>query len=146
MRFRAWCVVPLALALAPAGPAASQTDAIAAVQRAEQARFDAQVRRDTAALRQLLGADLTYIHSNALVENRDHFIETIALGRIVYDSLVPVEMRRRVYGETVVGDGQVRVQVQMNGETIRVDLLVTTVHVRRDGRWQLVAWQSTRAQ
>jgi hypothetical protein len=144
MRFRAWLVVPLALALA--APAAAQDGAIAGVERSEHARFDAQVRRDTSALRRLLGADLTYIHSNGLVETRDHFIETVALRRIVYDSLVPVEMRRRVFGETVVGDGKVRVQVQMSGQTIRVDLLVTTVHVRRDGRWQLVAWQSTRAQ
>jgi len=144
VRRRAWWIAPLAIALA--GPAASQTDPLGGVQRSEQARFDAQVRRDTSALRRLLGDDLTYIHSNALVESKDHFIETIALGRIVYDSLVPVEMRRRVFGEAVVSDGKVRVQVQMNGQTVRADLLVTTVHVRRDGRWQLVAWQSTRDQ
>ncbi len=119
-------------------------DPAAEVRVAELARFDAQVKRDTAALGRLLADELRYVHSSALVETKQHFIETVATGRIVYDSLVPVEMHHRVYGETAVGSGQVRVQVEMDGKTLRVDLLFTTVHVRQHGRWRLVAWQSTR--
>jgi hypothetical protein len=136
----------LLLAVAGAAPAgAAAQDPAAAVRAAELARFAAQTSRDTAALRSLLADELTYIHSNALVESKDHFIETVATGRIVYDSLVPADLRHRVYGETAVGHGRVRVQVRMNGQTVRVDLLFTTVHVRRNGRWRLAAWQSTRA-
>jgi len=136
----------LALALVALGPVAvaRPQDPAAAVRAAELARFAAQTSRDTAALRSLLDDDLRYVHSNALVESKDHFIETVATGRIVYDSLVPVEMSHRLYGETAVGTGRVRVQVQMNGQVVRVDLLFTTVHVRRPGGWRLVAWQSTR--
>jgi hypothetical protein len=119
-------------------------DPPSALRAAEEARFDAQVKRDTAALRTLLADDLVYIHSNALTETKSHFIETVATGRIVYDSLVPVELHHRIYGQTAVGTGKVRVQVQMNGRTLRVDLLFTTVHVRQAGRWRLVSWQSTR--
>ena len=110
----------------------------------EVARFEAQVKRDTAALRALLGDDLVYIHSNALTESKSDFLETVTTGRIVYDSLVPVEMHHRIYGQAAVGNGKVRVQVQMNGRTLRVDLLFTTVHVRQAGGWRLVSWQSTR--
>ncbi len=119
-------------------------DPMVNVRAAELARFGAQVKRDTAALRALLADDMLYVHSNALTETKEHFIETVATGRIVYDSLVPVEMKHRVYGQTAVGNGRVRVQVQTNGQTLRVDLLFTTVHVRQQGRWRLVAWQSTR--
>jgi len=140
--------VTFALAMLPgiAAMARAQNSAKAEVRSAELARFSAQIRRDTAALRSLLGDDLTYIHSNALTETKSHFIETIVTGRIVYDSLVPVELDHRVYGNTAVGNGKVRAQVQMNGQTLKVDLIFTTVLVRRHGRWQLVAWQSTRAQ
>jgi len=119
-------------------------DPAAAVRAAELARFDAQVKRDTAALGRLLADELRYVHSSALIETKRHFIETVATGRIVYDSLVPVEMHHRIYGQTAVGAGEVRVQVEMDGKTLRVNLLFTTVHVRQHGRWQLVAWQSTR--
>ena len=131
--------------LVAAGLALSRAqDPAAAVRAAELARFEAQVKRDTVALGRLLADELRYVHSSALVETKQHFIETVATGRIVYDSLVPVEMSHRVYGETAVGTGEVRVQVEMEGKTLRVNLLFTTVHVRQQGRWRLVAWQSTR--
>jgi hypothetical protein len=134
----------LAISLATwAGPLAGQepsTDVAAA----ERARFAAQMKRDTAALRTLLANDLVYIHSNALVESKEHFIETVATGRIVYEEIVPLEMSHRIFGTTAVGNGKVRVGVQMNGQKLVVDLLFTTVQVRQNGRWELVAWQSTR--
>lgn len=118
----------------------------AAVVRAERERFRAQVARDTAALRNLLDDDLVYVHSNALIENKGHFIETVGTGRIVYDSLVPVHMTHRRYGSTAVGNGRVRAVVRMNGQPpVSVDLLFTTVLLQRKGRWRLASWQSTRA-
>ena len=135
----------LACGLAMPGDAPAQTTTQTELQRAELARFEAQVHRDTAALRRLLGDDLVYIHSNGLVESKEHFIETVATKRIVYDSVIPLDMSHRVFGETAVGNGKVRVQAQMGGQTLRVELLFTTVHVRRRVVWQLVAWQSTRA-
>ena len=119
----------------------------AAVVRAERDRFRAQVARDTAALRNLLDEDLVYIHSNALIESKGHFIETVGTGRIVYNSLVPVHMTHRLYGSTAVGNGRVRAVVRMNGQPpVSVDLLFTTVLIQRSGRWRLASWQSTRAQ
>ena len=119
-------------------------DAASELRAAEIARFEAQVKRDTSTLQKLLADDLVYIHSNALTESKSHFIETVATGRIVYDSLVPAEVHHRIYGQTAVGNGKLRVQVRMNGQTLRVDLLFTTVHVRQAGVWRLVSWQSTR--
>ncbi len=118
----------------------------AAVARAERDRFRAQVARDTAALGTLLDDDLVYVHSNALIENKARFIETIATGRIGYDSLVPVQMTHRVHGSTAVGNGRVHAVVRMNGQNLSVDLLFTTVLLHRNGRWRLVNWQSTLAQ
>lgn len=117
-----------------------------AVAAALQAQWTAQVVRDTVALRNLLGDDLVYIHSNALVEDKAGFIRTVATGTIVYHDVSPLEMTYRVMGATVVGNGRVRVRVELGGQDLTLELLVTTVHVRRDGRWQLAAWQSTRVQ
>jgi hypothetical protein len=119
---------------------------VMAAAQSERDRFRAQVARDTAALRNLLDDDLVYVHSNGLIESKAHFIETVATGRIGYDSLVPGQMVHRLYGSTAVGNGRVRAVVRMNGQNLAVDLLFTTVLVRRNGRWRLVSWQSTRAQ
>jgi hypothetical protein len=110
------------------------------------ARFKAQVAGDTAALRNLLGDELVYTHSNGLTETKTHFLETIATRKIGYDSLVPVTLTHRVYGEAAVGHGKVRAQVQIGGQTIKMGLLFATVHVKRGNRWQLVAWQSTKTE
>lgn len=112
--------------------------------RVERTRFTAQVERDTAALRNVLGEDLVYIHSNGLIEGKAHFIESVVTGRIAYDSVVPLEMEHRVDGATAIGNGRVRVQVRLAGQLARAELLFSTVHIRRQGRWRLVNWQSTR--
>ncbi|MGE0439323.1 MAG: family 16 glycoside hydrolase [Gemmatimonadales bacterium] len=119
---------------------------LAAVEAAELDRFKAQMTGDTTALRNLLGDELRYVHSNALIESKAHFIETVASGRIRYDDIAVVDMTHRLYGPMAVGSGKVRVAVTMGGQALAVDLLFTTVLANRDGRWQLVAWQSTRAQ
>lgn len=125
-------------------PALEATAAERELLDAELGRFDAQVRRDTAALRNFFGDDLVYIHSNALVESKEHFIESVATGRIQYDSLVPIRVGHRIEGLSAIGTGRVRVQARLNGVLARLELLFTTVHVRRQGRWRLVQWQSTR--
>lgn len=137
----------LGLLVAVASPVMGQHQSADALEAADRARFEAQIRRDTAALRTLLGDDLVYVHSNALVESKAHFLETVATGRIRYLAMVPLESRYRVFGTTAVGNGTVRVRVQVNGqEPVEVGLLFTAVHVQRRGRWELVAWQSTKAQ
>ncbi|MEO8448630.1 MAG: nuclear transport factor 2 family protein [Gemmatimonadota bacterium] len=128
-----------------ASPLAAQAGSRARVRAAELERFDAQIKRDTMVLKRLLGEDLIYVHSNGLTESKAHFIETVATGRIQYDSLVPVKLEHRVYGTTAVGNGRVHVQVEMGGQTVKVDLLFTTVLLERKGKWELISWQSTRA-
>jgi len=119
-----------------AGPVAAQAGSTSArVRAAELERFDAQVKRDTIALKRLLGEDLIYVHSNGLTESKAHFIETVATGRIQYDSLVPLKLEHRIYGTTAVGNGRVHVQVEMGGQTVKVDLLFTTVLLERRGHW-----------
>lgn len=143
----AWTgVLMVLLGGSPGIAGASQDTAARVVAAAQRAQWAAQVARDTAALRNLLGDDLVYIHSNALVEDKAGFLRSVATGSIVYRDILPLEMTYREYGTTVLGNGKVRVRVQLEGRELTVDLLVTTVHVRRDGRWELVTWQSTRAQ
>jgi len=111
----------------------------------ELSRFDAMRRADTAAIRLLLAEELLYTHSNAMAESREHHLEAIARGTTVYESLAPVVVRYALHGlDFALGNGVVRAKGLLNSAPFDVILRVTTVHAWREGRWQLLSWQSTR--
>ena len=110
----------------------------------EQSRFEAMMRGDTAALRRLLSAELVYTHSNGMVETREVHLAAIGSRKTVYESLAPVALSYHFYGELAVGTGEVKSKGTLDGTAFDVRLRVSTVHQRREGRWQLLLWQSTR--
>ena len=68
----------IALAAAPRGQAAkAAAGAEQAVLKADNARFDAMVKADGAALEKLLADELSYTHSNAQVQDKAAFIGEI---------------------------------------------------------------------
>ena len=131
-----------ALALLLSGP--GQGDPLEALRQAENRRFAAMVRADTAALRPLLDDGLSYTHSNAMVETKESHLAAIGTRRTVYQAITPVSLSYRLVGELAIGTGIVSAQGSLEGAAFEVKLRVTTVHVRRDGTWRLLAWQSTR--
>ena len=115
----------------------------AAVFAAETARFQAQTKRDAAALDALLHEELYYLHSNGLIESKKDFINSVRGGKIVYASMEATDRRLRVYGKTAVLTGLVTVSGQYQGKEFELGLYYTSVYRKRRGRWQLVNWQST---
>ena len=55
-----------------------------------------------------------------------------------------VENKPRLYGDFVVINGRAHVTVNLDGKEQTFDLSYTDVFVKRDGRFQMIAWQSTR--
>lgn len=122
----------------------TSSDAESIVRQLEQKRFAAMIARDTATLDPLLADDLTYTHSNALLENKRHFLETITNRGIEYFVMTPRQTTTRVYDGLVVVNGLVDVQVKVAGAPQTLTLRYTDAWVNRDGRWQMILWQSTR--
>lgn len=123
---------------------AAQGSAAEAVKAAEMARFTAQTTNDFKALDALLGDDLTYTHSSAAVDTKATYIESMRSGAVKYESIEPRDVQVRVYGTTAVITGAGRFKVTARGQALDNQLRFTDVWVLRDGRWQMVAWQSTR--
>ena len=121
-----------------------QTTAADAVRAAESQRLRALVTADYAALDRLLADDLTYTHSTAKLDTKATYLEPLVSGRTRYQSLEPSDVQVRVYGTTGVVTGILRSVALVAGKESRTDMRFTNVWVRRDGRWQMVAWQSTR--
>jgi len=138
-------VLALAGALLSSSVLAEPTaDAAEAVKQAELARFRAMTTNDLPALEASLGDDLIYTHSSASVDTKASYVGSIRSGALKYVSVEPSEMKVRVYGTTAVITAMAKVTSISNGQTMNNQLRYTDIWVLRDGRWQMVGWQSTR--
>ncbi len=114
------------------------------VELAERRRFDAMVAQDVAKLEPMLAEELYYGHSTGKVENKPQFLESIRSGSFRYHAIEVKHVDVRLYDETAILTGLVHVRVAIDGKPLETDLRYSDAYVRRDGRWQLVAWQSVR--
>ncbi len=111
----------------------------------EKRRFDAQLTKDTRALNDILADDLVYTHSNGNQDSKKTFVESIASGKQVYQAIEISADTVRLYGsDLAVVTGQMKTTAVVNGNTNDLRLRYTDVYARRNGRWQMVAWQSAR--
>ena len=115
-----------------------------AVKAAELGRFTAQTTNDFKALDALLGADMVYTHSSAAVDDKASFIESMRSGAVKYESNQPRDLKIRVYGTTAVITGAGRFRSTPGGRPSTISCASPMSGVLRDGRWQMVSWQSTR--
>lgn len=114
------------------------------IEQVERRRFAAMVAQDVATLEPMLAEELRYVHSNGQLENKPQFIETIRSGRLRYLAITVQELDVRTYGDVAVLDGLLTADAQAGNQPVKLTLRFIDVYVNRDGRWQLVAWQSTR--
>jgi uncharacterized protein (TIGR02246 family) len=126
---------------APADTAAEQ-----AVRAVDAARIQATVSNDMQALDNLLGDDLTYTHSSGVMESKAQVLDKLRSGVTRYHTITPSDVQVRVYGDTAVMTGRAAINVTVDGKTSDLLLRFTSVYAHRDGKWQFVAWQSTRIQ
>jgi ketosteroid isomerase-like protein len=114
------------------------------VLQADADRFAAMVKGDLAALDRLLAIELTYIHSNARLEDKHAFLYGIRSGGTKYLKIIPTERQAHVMGNVAVITGVAAVHAIDRGQDLDITIRYTNVHVLRDGRWQMVSWQATR--
>lgn len=129
-------------ASAPQGQSSGQAEQ--EVRELELRRFKALTDQDTAALDQILSDDLTYTHSSAHVDTKATYIASIRSGELKYVSIVPDELKVRVYGSAAVITGRAEFKSKSHGQAATMQLRFTDTYVRQNGRWQMVAWESTR--
>ncbi len=124
--------------------AGAENLAEAAVLKREEARLQAMVKADLAALEDILADDLSYVHSSGSVDSKREFVDAIRTGRLKYKQVDREGVAVRVYADVAVVTGRGRFQVRSGEDDLDVRLRFTDVYVKRGGKWRMVAWQSTR--
>jgi hypothetical protein len=114
---------------------------------AENARTAALERNDVPALDKILGDDLTYVHASGKVDTKTSMLEAIRSGQIRYASWQVKSMHVRVIGDAAVLNGEYLVRVtdhRVQPDPFDINILILSVYAKRGGRWQQIAWESTR--
>ncbi len=123
----------------------SGTDKVAdEILRIDALRFAAMTRGDLLELNRILADDLTYTHLTGVTESKKEFLAGIESGNLKYVSIESDDTRARVYADSAIINGRARVKVISRGQEQSFTIRYIDVYVRRVGKWQMVAWQSSR--
>lgn len=118
-------------------------DLAAAVIEADSARYRAMIKLDTAALDRIFSDDLIYMHSTGAIDTKASLVGALLERKFAFKSAETAETTVRIYGDTAVFNGRVRLVVEVAGTDHHAFSGFTTVWVRRESVWTLVHWQST---
>lgn len=115
---------------------------IAQIEALDNQRTQAILSRNFTALEPLMGDDLRYIHSSAVQENKAEYLEKLTRGHYLYRGLDVQQREYRVLGDVVLVNGDLRIDVEVQGTRKVVLSRYLQVWARRASGWQMVSWQS----
>jgi len=104
---------------------------------------EAVVKRDTTTLQRLYADEYLFTDTGGDVWNKEQDIASIASGTYVGTSFNLDDMKVHIYRRVAVVTGSNDMKATYNGKDISGKYRFTDVFVKRSGRWQCVATQST---
>jgi ketosteroid isomerase-like protein len=113
------------------------------IKELEDLRWRAQIYEDVDTLRRLFADEMSYTHSNALVDTKDSYLEAIANKVFDYRAEQRSDTTIRIVDDTALVTGRIAITVVAGGAERNLDARYSVVWVRRDDSWQFLCWQST---
>lgn len=110
----------------------------------EAARREAMLAADVPALASLFGDDLVWVHASSILDDKTSLLEKFEKGRLRCFRLDHSEIAIRSYGEVVLIQGRLEMDVALDGGRRVAVNRYTAVWASGHGPARLVLWQSTR--
>lgn len=104
---------------------------------------DAVVKRDAAFVERVWGEDFLYTGVRGELKNKADIVSELKAGDLHFDVMKFDDIRVRVYGDTAVTTGLATTKGRSKQGEISGEFRYTRVYVKRQGAWQLVAFQGT---
>ncbi len=111
---------------------------------AEDARYAAQMGDDYGALQKLLGEDLVYIHSSAVVDTKASYIDSMKSGTVKYRVMRRSDVTVRTYGCVAIISGLGNFDVTVKGQDLAVEIRFHSIWAKRDRGLEFISWEATR--
>ncbi|HEX2694415.1 MAG TPA: nuclear transport factor 2 family protein [Acidobacteriota bacterium] len=136
------CVVVLVFAVAAWAQTAVQPKGGSAEQellKLEQDWTNAAVKADLAFLDQILAEDWVFTDPEGVVWTKAQSQAALKSGEDVITSMVPDDMKARVYGDAAVVTGRNTTKETLKGKDVSGLYRWTDTWIKKAGRWQCVA-------
>ena len=121
--------------LASTSPSAELVGAIEGLRRAF-------VNADQAALNAFMHPNMSFGHSNGLIQTREEFVRSVVSGAEVFNSLNITQHDNRIVGDMAIARHRFIADITFQGKDISVDLGELQVWRRTEGSWRLFARQA----
>jgi len=132
-------VVPFVPAMQEAVP---EREAIAML---EKRTAEALLSADTSMLDKLWVDDFTYTAPNGTMLTKAAYLSKLRTHELEYETLAPVRIAVRLYGETALVSGNAIVKGRAGDQAISSGIeSYLTVYMKRDGSWRQVATHAAR--
>jgi ketosteroid isomerase-like protein len=122
------------------GPARADTEQ--EINQIEERRYETMAAADTQGLAQILADEFVYHQPTGNVASKAMYLQQIGSGKVKIKTFERYGVTVHVYGDTATAMGSTRLDIELDGQSRKVDLAYLNVWVKRDGRWQLAARQS----
>jgi ketosteroid isomerase-like protein len=113
------------------------------IMRMERDRAAAVVKGDVATLEGLTSDDYVLINANGQLSDKAGTMNAIKTGVIKLTANDVSDMKVRVYGDTAIVTGKSTAKGTIGGVELKGPLMFTRVYVKKNGKWQSVAFQQT---
>jgi ketosteroid isomerase-like protein len=120
-----------------------QTTVERQIESLEEARNQAVLHGDVAALDRMTSDDYTFITLRGELRTKSDILKGFASGSFHYESRQISDLRVRVYGDTAIVSGRSMQKGMENGKDYSGDYRFTRVYVKEKGHWVTVALQTT---
>lgn len=141
---RVFVAAAFSLATLTAVPAQAQGASVEEqIKKMERDRAAAVVKGDVAMLEGLTADDYTLINANGQVSDKATTMNNIKTGNIKLTANEVSDLKVRVYGDTAVVIGKSSAKGTIGGRELKGPVMFTRVYVKKNGRWQSVAFQQT---
>ena len=116
------------------------------LEQAHEQRIRALLEADTAALAEVVGEDLTFVSSSGQVMSRAEVVAAFEAGTMRIERMDCTDVSTRIYGDTGIVLYQADTKMIHGDDTVEGLTRSTTIYVRRDGGWQMVAQHQSRVE
>lgn len=105
---------------------------------------NALVAKDSVALSKVLANDVTYGHTNAMIQTKAELIRDAVSLVQDYKSIEPSEMKIRIYDNTAIVNMNSKVVMNYQNQPLELSMKITFTWIKKNKDWQLVARQAVK--
>jgi hypothetical protein len=114
-----------------------------AILAVDNERYEAMQKKDMAALDRLHADGLVFINTKGRMLNKAEYMEEIRSGNLKFLSVETDDYTFCIYGDTVIMSGRAKSVVEYHGVVNKRPRRFTSVFIKLQGQWHLVAHQAT---